>query len=138
MKNHITLFTIFFLSLYCFAQDSIKKNNTEIDVEYENVIEFEKRYKTIFEEQSSEYEYEYSDTQNTSVDHTGKTSIENTEVSKSRTLSKKHDPSIREIDSLWISELYNNNLHNDLLSDGENYNSSVSSNNKYFGGKLVI
>jgi len=93
--------------LLIFSQDSTQSTDLEMEVEYEEVIEYEKRYHDLLEGQ--EYEYEYV--------NTGKGKEKNNKY----THTKAHDHSIKKMDSLWKYELYNNNTYKELYSDITEY-----------------
>lgn len=133
MKRKIPLAIVSFIFFFqTFAQKQIASSSTTKDVEYEEVKEFERKFKTIFEEQAFEYEYETGDlatlSSTSSVynkeDYMQEKATTDTPKKKSiirKINSTKYDPSIQEIDSIWKKELYSNNLYNEIYTDVQNY-----------------
>ena len=121
-------------SFYNYGQDSTIYSDSENIIEYEEVKEFEEKYRSIFEEQENEYEYsngtEYSD-----IFDQAKNNNSNKENNITR--RKKHNPSLQEMDSLWINELYNNNVYKEVYSDIENYDSENITFNKLSTETLI-
>lgn len=120
-----------------FAQNSVHQTTNNSEVEYEEVEEFERKFKTIFEEQVFEYEYEtlaFSSTETEIDDVLDKKTIESKSPKRKLnsvrriqniipTTKDHHPSSLMEMDSIWKNELYSTNHYDEIFNDVKNYDS---------------